>query len=153
MLSLADEILTPDFVLHNPVLPSDFIKRSRRCKDSSGVVDNLPGHQFTHHETISKADKVLIQWTLTGIPKGVSASEIQNTRKLSKLWQVQTWMFLIRYANCGRRSQSHLAYLEIKYAAMNSSFFGGDIGNAYIAVIDVQIDKWQLLYSNILPPT
>jgi predicted SnoaL-like aldol condensation-catalyzing enzyme len=65
---LADEILTPDFVLHNPILPLELIKGPEGVKRfASGVVDSCPGHQFTHHETISKGDKVLIRWTFTGI--------------------------------------------------------------------------------------
>ena len=53
--TLADEILTPDFVLHNPVLPSQFTKGPDGVKKfAQGVVDSLPGHQFTHHDTISK---------------------------------------------------------------------------------------------------
>jgi predicted SnoaL-like aldol condensation-catalyzing enzyme len=102
--SLADEILTPDFVLHNPGLPSEVTKGPEGVKRfASGVVDSLPRHQFTHHETISKGDKVLIRWTLTGILKrdflGVSASDkpitvtgfdlfrISADRKLAEMWQ------------------------------------------------------------------
>jgi predicted SnoaL-like aldol condensation-catalyzing enzyme len=102
--SLADKILTPDFVLHNPVLPSEFTKGPESIKRfASGVVDSLSGRQFTHHNTISKGDKVLIRWTLTGIPKrdflGVSASEkpitvtgfdlfrISADGKLAEMWQ------------------------------------------------------------------
>jgi predicted SnoaL-like aldol condensation-catalyzing enzyme len=59
---LADEILTPDFVLHNPILPSELTKGPEGVKRfASGVVDSCPGHQITHHETISKGDKVLIR--------------------------------------------------------------------------------------------
>ena len=69
-LSPVDEILTPDIVLHNPVPPPGFTKGPESVKRlASGVVDSLPGHHFTHHETISKGEKVLIGWTLTGIPK------------------------------------------------------------------------------------
>jgi predicted SnoaL-like aldol condensation-catalyzing enzyme len=102
--SLADEILTPDFVLHNPVLPSEFTKGPESVKRfASGVVDSLSGHQFIHDDTISKGDKVLIRWTLTGIPKrdflGVSASDkpitvtgfdlfkISANGKLAEMWQ------------------------------------------------------------------
>ncbi|MFL6315706.1 MAG: ester cyclase [Nitrososphaeraceae archaeon] len=68
--ALADEILTPDFVLHNPVLPLELTKGPEGVKRfASGVMDSCPGHQFTHHETISKGDKVLIRWTFTGIAK------------------------------------------------------------------------------------
>src|ERR1044072_4949787 len=66
--ALADEILSPDFVLHNPVLPVELTKGPEGVKRfASGVVDSCPGHQLTHHETISKGDKVLIRWTFTGI--------------------------------------------------------------------------------------
>jgi predicted SnoaL-like aldol condensation-catalyzing enzyme len=102
--SLADEILTPDFVLHNPVLPVELTKGPEGVKRfASGVVDSCPGYQITHHETISKGDKVLIRWTFTGIPKknflGVSASEkpiiisgfdlfrISEDGKLAEMWQ------------------------------------------------------------------
>jgi predicted SnoaL-like aldol condensation-catalyzing enzyme len=102
--SLADEILTPDFVLHNPVLPSEFSKGPQGIKKfASGVADNLPGHQFTHHDTISKGDKVLIRWTLTGIPKkemlGIHPSDkpititgfdlfrISTDRRIAEMWQ------------------------------------------------------------------
>jgi predicted ester cyclase len=66
-------------------------------------MDSCPGHQFTHHETISKGDKVLIRWTFTGIAKkdflGVSASDkpisisgfdlfrISVDGKLAEMWQ------------------------------------------------------------------
>jgi steroid delta-isomerase-like uncharacterized protein len=102
--SLADEILSPDFVLHNPVLPPELTKGSQGVKRfASGVVDSCPGHQFTHHETISKGDKVLIRWTLTGEVKrdflGVSASDkpititgfdlfrISRDGKIAEMWQ------------------------------------------------------------------
>ena len=102
-LALADEILTPDFVLHNNVLPSEFAKGPESIKRfASGVIDCLPDRQFTHHETISKGDKVLIRWTVTGTPKrdfiGVPVSDKPITvtgfdlfriseGKLAEMWQ------------------------------------------------------------------
>ena len=68
--SLADEILTSDFVLRNPVLPSELIHGPEGVKKfASLVVDSSPGYQVTHNDTISKGDKVLIRWTFTGIIK------------------------------------------------------------------------------------
>src|SRR2546421_11374156 len=68
--ALADEILTSDFVLRNPMLPAEFTHGPESVKKfASALVDSLPGHQFTHHDTISKGDKVLIRFTLTGTPK------------------------------------------------------------------------------------
>ena len=103
-LDVADEILTPDFVLRNPTLPSELTYGPEGVKKfASGVVDSLSGHQFIHHDTISKGDKVLIRWTLVGIPKrdflGVSASDkpiivtgfdlfrISADGKLAEMWQ------------------------------------------------------------------
>jgi SnoaL-like polyketide cyclase len=41
--ALADEILTPDFVLHNPVLPLELTKGPEGVKRfASGVVDSCP---------------------------------------------------------------------------------------------------------------
>src|SRR5919109_5664855 len=47
--SLADEILTPDFILRNPVLPSELSHGSQGVKKfASLVVDSSPGYQVTH---------------------------------------------------------------------------------------------------------
>lgn len=103
-LALADEILTPDFVLHNPVLPVELTDGPGSIKRfASGVVDCLPDRHFTHHEAISKEDKVLIRWTVNGTPKrdflGVAASDkpikitgfdlfrISADGKLAEMWQ------------------------------------------------------------------
>jgi predicted SnoaL-like aldol condensation-catalyzing enzyme len=103
--ALADEILAPDFVLRNPMLPSEFTHGPEGVKKfASGVVDSLPGRQFTHHDTISKGDKVLIRFTLTGIPKkemlGIRPSDKPITisgfdlfrittdgKKIAEMWQ------------------------------------------------------------------
>jgi predicted SnoaL-like aldol condensation-catalyzing enzyme len=45
--SVADEILTPDFVLHNPVLPVELTKGPEGVKRfASDVVDSCPGHNL-----------------------------------------------------------------------------------------------------------
>jgi predicted SnoaL-like aldol condensation-catalyzing enzyme len=68
--ALADEILTPDFILRNPVLPSELTHGPEGVKKfASLVVDSSPGYQVTHYDTISKGDKVLIRWTFTGMLK------------------------------------------------------------------------------------
>ena len=69
-LEVADEILTPDFVLRNPTLPSELTHGPEGVKKfASGVVESSSGYQITHHDTISKGDKVLIRWTFTGMVK------------------------------------------------------------------------------------
>ena len=111
-LSIADEILTPDFVLHNPVLPTELTKGPEDIKRfASGVVDCLPDRHFIHHEAISKEDKVMIRWTVTGTPKrdflGVAASDkpitvtgfdlfrISADGRLAEMWQqwnIGSWL-------------------------------------------------------------
>jgi predicted SnoaL-like aldol condensation-catalyzing enzyme len=103
-LGLADEILTPDFVLRNPTLPSELTHGPEGVKKfASGVVDSSSGYQIIHHDTISKGDKVLIRWTFTGILKkemlGIRPSDepvtitgfdlfrITTDGKIAELWQ------------------------------------------------------------------
>jgi predicted SnoaL-like aldol condensation-catalyzing enzyme len=102
--TLADEILTPDFVLRNPMLPSDLTQGPEGVKKfASLVVDSSPGYQIMHHDTISKGDKVLIRWTFTGILKkemlGIRPSDkpititgfdlfrISADSKIAEMWQ------------------------------------------------------------------
>ena len=102
--SLVDEILTPDFVLHNPILPSEFTIGPESIKRfASGVVDALLDVNSYIMIAVSKGDKVLIRWTVTGMPKrdflGVSASDKPITvtgfdlfrisadgKKLAEMW-------------------------------------------------------------------
>ena len=103
-LGVADEILTPDFVLRNPTLPSEFTRGPEGVKRfASGVVDSSSRYQIVHHDTISKGDKVLIRWTFTGRVKkemlGISPSDkpvtitgfdlfrITTDGKIAELWQ------------------------------------------------------------------
>jgi predicted SnoaL-like aldol condensation-catalyzing enzyme len=103
--SLADEILTPDFVLRNPMLPHEFTHGPEGVKKfASLIVDSSPGHQLTHNDTISKGDKVLIRWTFSGILKkemlGIPASDkpvtitgfdlfrvTTDSKKIAEMWQ------------------------------------------------------------------
>jgi predicted SnoaL-like aldol condensation-catalyzing enzyme len=103
-LGVADEILTPDFVLRNPTLPSELTHGPEGVKKfASGVVDSSSGYQIIHHDTISKGDNVLIRWTYTGMLKkemlGISPSDepvtitgfdlfrITTEGKIAELWQ------------------------------------------------------------------
>jgi predicted SnoaL-like aldol condensation-catalyzing enzyme len=103
-LGVADEILTPDFVLRNPTLPSELTHGPEGVKKfASSVVDSSSWYQITHHETISKGDKVLIRWTFTGMLKkemlgirptsepvtitGFDLFRITTDGKIAELWQ------------------------------------------------------------------
>src|ERR687883_1514580 len=69
-LEVADEILASDFVWRNPVIPSELQRGPESVKKiASQIIDAMPERQITHDDTISKGDKVMIRWTLTGIVK------------------------------------------------------------------------------------
>src|ERR671931_1499054 len=102
--ALADEILTPDFVLHNPVLPSELTKGPEGVKRfASFVAESAPGYHVVHNDTTSKGDKVLIRWTFTGVIKkeilgippsskpvtitGFDLFRITTDGKIAELWQ------------------------------------------------------------------
>ena len=104
-LAVADEILTPDFVLYNPVLPLELAKGGPEGvkRFASLVAESAPGYHVVHDDTISKGDKVLIRWTFTGIIKkemlGIRPSDkpvtitrfdlfrITTDGKIAELWQ------------------------------------------------------------------
>jgi hypothetical protein len=56
--------------LRNPMLPSELTRGPEGVKKfASIVIDSSNEFQLTHHDTISKGDKVLIRWTFTGMLK------------------------------------------------------------------------------------
>ena len=103
--SLADEILTPDFVLHNAVLPLELTNGGREGvkRFASFVADRAPGYHVVHDDIISKGDKVMIRWTFTGVVKkemlglspssepvtitGIDLFRITTDGKIAELWQ------------------------------------------------------------------
>jgi steroid delta-isomerase-like uncharacterized protein len=79
-LSTADEILATDFIWRNPQIPSELTHGPESVKKiASTVVDSMPDLKITHDETISKNDKVMIRWTITGTTRkelfGIPASD------------------------------------------------------------------------------
>ena len=103
-LEVADEILTPDFVLRNPILPSELIHGPEGVKKFASLVgESSPEFQIIHHDTISKGDKVMIRWTFTGVIKkemlgippssepvtitGFDLFRITTDGKIAELWQ------------------------------------------------------------------
>ena len=101
---VADEILTPDFVLHNPVLPIELTKGPEGVKRFASLVgESSPEFQIIHHDTISNGDKVMIRWTFTGVLKkeilgiqpsgepvtitGFDLFRISSDGKIAEMWQ------------------------------------------------------------------
>jgi len=96
--------MTSDFVLRNPMLPSEFTGGPEGVKRFVSLVKDSSGEfQFTHHDTISKGDKVLIRWTFSGMLKkemlgirhssepaiitGFDLFRITTHGKIAELWQ------------------------------------------------------------------
>jgi steroid delta-isomerase-like uncharacterized protein len=103
-LEVADEILDSDFVWRNPIIPSELQRGPESVKKiASAAIDAMPDRQITHDDTITKGDKVLIRWTMTGTTKkelfGIPPSDkptsiigfdlfhISNEGKITEMWQ------------------------------------------------------------------
>jgi steroid delta-isomerase-like uncharacterized protein len=70
-LEAADEILSPEFLLHNPILPTEFKNGPEGVKKfASAARMGLPDMEIVHNDTISIGDRVLIRWTVTGTNTG-----------------------------------------------------------------------------------
>jgi predicted SnoaL-like aldol condensation-catalyzing enzyme len=65
----ADEILAPEFVLRNPGMPPELTNGAEAIKKfATGTIQAIPDRKITHEDTMSKGDKVLIRWSMTGTP-------------------------------------------------------------------------------------
>ncbi|MGH9974362.1 MAG: ester cyclase [Nitrososphaeraceae archaeon] len=70
-LEVADEILSTDFVIHNPVLPEVVRNGPEGTKKyASAVITAVPDRKLEHHDILSKGDKVMIRWTNSGTNTG-----------------------------------------------------------------------------------
>jgi predicted SnoaL-like aldol condensation-catalyzing enzyme len=103
-LEVADEILDSNFVWRNPIIPSELQRGPESVKKiASAAMDAMPDRQITHDETITKGDKVMIRWTMTGTCKkelfgilpsdkptsiiGFDLFRISNEGKIVEMWQ------------------------------------------------------------------
>jgi predicted SnoaL-like aldol condensation-catalyzing enzyme len=70
-LEVADEILSNDFVIHNPSLPEEVRNGHEGTKKyASAVISAVPDRRLVHDDVFAKGDKVLIRWTNTGTNTG-----------------------------------------------------------------------------------
>ena len=70
-LEVADEILSQDFVLRNPVLPVEMSHGPAGKKQfASATIAAIPGRKFEHEDIVAKGDKVLIRFTVSGTNTG-----------------------------------------------------------------------------------
>ena len=71
MLEVADEILSPNFVLHNPTLPEELRKGPDGAKKyASAVIAAIPDRKLVNEDIFAKGDKVLLRWTISGTNTG-----------------------------------------------------------------------------------
>lgn len=110
-LLAADQILAPNFVWRNPIVPSELAHGPEGVKKiASAVIDSMPDLKITHDDTMSKGNKVMIRWTMTGTAKkelfGIPASDKPTTiigfdlfrianGKIVEMWQqfsAGTWL-------------------------------------------------------------
>jgi steroid delta-isomerase-like uncharacterized protein len=70
-LEVADEILSHDFIIHNPILPEELRKGPEGTKKfASAVIAAVPDIKIVHDDIFAKDDKVLIRWTNSGTNTG-----------------------------------------------------------------------------------
>ncbi len=70
-IETADEILSPDFVIHNPVLPEELRKGPEGVKKyASAIMEAVQNRKLVQDDIVAKGDKVMIRWTNSGINTG-----------------------------------------------------------------------------------
>ena len=61
-LKVVDEIVSPNFVMHNPMLPSEVKEGLEGVrKFAMATIDAIQDRQVIHKDTVVKVDKVLIR--------------------------------------------------------------------------------------------
>ncbi len=70
-LAVADELLTPDFVIHFPGLPPEMLHGPEGVKKyATAIRTAFPDLHITHDDTIAVGDKVVIRWTVRATHQG-----------------------------------------------------------------------------------
>lgn len=70
-LDVADEILSPDLVIHAPGYPPEWARGPAGTKQlASAIIDGIPDRRIAHHETIAEGDLVMVRWSMTGTHGG-----------------------------------------------------------------------------------
>ncbi len=102
-LTVADELVAPDFVIHFPGLPPELLHRPEGVKKYATMIRTaFPKLHLTHDDTIAAGDKVVIRWTARGTHQGelmgiaptgkqvtITGSDIfrLSQGKLAEMWQ------------------------------------------------------------------
>lgn len=111
-LNLADEILTPDFLIHGPGLPADLPRGPQGAKLYATMLrTGFPDVKLAHDFEVEGDDRVVIRWTANathtgefiGIPPTGQAATITGIDifrieggKLAELWQEWDQLGMLR---------------------------------------------------------
>ena len=69
-LSAADEILAPDYTLHDPAAPKFTGGRKAYKQFQARYLKAFPDHRLTVEDQIAEGDKVVTRWTARGTHRG-----------------------------------------------------------------------------------
>jgi len=70
-LEVADEVLSLDFVIHNPDLPEELAKGAEGVKKyASALIAAVSDRNLMKDDVFAKGDKVLIRWSNSGTSIG-----------------------------------------------------------------------------------
>ena len=70
-LEVADEVLSLDFVIHNPALPEELRKGAEGVKKyASALIAAVSDRNLVQDDVFAKGDKVLIRWSNSGTSIG-----------------------------------------------------------------------------------
>lgn len=113
--ALADEILTPDVVIHAREHEFRGLDAAKQIQKTLHAA--IPDVKFTHHEALADGDRVAIRWSLTGTHQGdysgvpasgnpiaLSGVDWYHFRdgKISEIWIVQDTASLLRQMGATR---------------------------------------------------
>jgi len=88
-LELVDELLAPDYVLHDPANP--MVRDRETFKQFlGGHYTAFPDVKWTIEDVVAEGDKVVVRWTLTGTHQGPLLG-IPPTGKQVSMWGISIY--------------------------------------------------------------
>lgn len=70
-LAAADEILSPDFVIHAPGYPPEWTRGPEGAKLlAQAIIAGFPDRKFLTEETLGSGELVMIRWSMTATHEG-----------------------------------------------------------------------------------
>lgn len=70
-LVVADEILSPDFVIHAPGYPPEWTRGPKGTKLlAQAIIAGFPDRKFVNEDVLAVRDQVMIRWSMTGTHGG-----------------------------------------------------------------------------------